>query len=77
MALQLRTTLPDGVPGPAYQREIARLLDNTAHDILSGVPPEKYQGAVARYQVLLEMLMFAEQEVEKMNNPQGEAIADE
>jgi hypothetical protein len=73
MALQLRTTLPDGVSGQAYQREIARLLDNAAMDILNGVPPERYQAAVARYAVLHELLAFAEDEVEKQH--QGESIA--
>ncbi len=73
MALQLRTTLPDGVPGPLYQREIARLLDNAAHAILEGVPPEEYRGWVARYAVLVELLGFAEEYVSKQEK--GEAIA--
>lgn len=73
MALQLRTTLPDGVPGAAYQREIARLLDNAAHAILEGVPPEKYQSWVARYAVLVELLDFAEDYTAR--EAQGEDIA--
>lgn len=73
MALQLRTTLPDGVPGPAYQREIARLLDDSAMAILEGVPPDRYQAATARYAVLMELLQFAEEYVEK--STQGETIA--
>lgn len=73
MALQLRTTLPDGVPGHAYQREIARLLDNAAMDILNGVTPDRYPAAVARYAVLHELLAFAEEQIEKQN--QGESIA--
>lgn len=59
MALQLRTTLPDGVPGAAYQREIARLLEAAALDILQGVPPDRYPAFVERYKVLIELLDFA------------------
>lgn len=75
MALQLRTTLPDGVSGQAYQREIARLLDNAALDILNGVSPENYPAAVARYAVLHELLAFAEDYVDKVH--QGEISEDE
>lgn len=74
MALQLRTTLPDGVPGAAYQREIARLLESAAADILGGVPPERYAAFVERYKVLHELLQFAEDYVDKQNQ-QGETIA--
>lgn len=73
MALQLRTTLPDGVPGALYQREIARLLDDAAHAILSGVPLDRYQSWTARYAVLIELLDFAEDYVAK--SQQGEDIA--
>lgn len=73
MALQLRTTLPDGIPGGLYQREIARLLDNAAHAILEGVPPEEYRGWVARYTVLIELLQFAEDYVAHLEK--GESVA--
>ena len=73
MALQLRTTLPDGVPGALYQREIARLLDSAAMDLLGGVPPERYQGFLERYKVLHELLQFAEEYVAAQQK--GEDIA--
>lgn len=73
MALQLRTTLPDGVPGALYQREIARLLDTAARAILEGVPADEYRGWVARYAVLVELLNFAEDYVAQQ--AKGENIA--
>lgn len=75
MGLQLRTTLPEGVSGAAYGREIARLLENAAQDILSGVPPERYPAAVERYRVLNELLAFAEDRVAAQ--AQGEIKDDE
>lgn len=41
-------------------REIARLTENAAQDILNGVPPERYLAAVARYEVLLELMRYME-----------------
>lgn len=76
MALQLRTTLPDGVPGPAYQRKIAQLLEDAASDILGGVAPERYAAFVERYKVLHELLRFAEDYVDDQNK-QGETIVPE
>lgn len=73
MALQLRTTLPDGVPGALYQREIAMKLDQAAHAILSGVPLDKYIEWQTRYVVLIELLDFAEDYVSKQEK--GENIA--
>lgn len=73
MALQLRTTLPDGVPGPLYQREIATKLDQAAHAILGGVPADKYIEWQTRYMVLVELLEFAEDYIAKQ--AQGESIA--
>lgn len=74
MTLQLRTTLPDGVPGVLYQREIAKLLDQAAMQLLEGVPPERYTAFVERYKVLHELLAFAEDYVANQQ-AQGEDIA--
>lgn len=42
----------------ALGKEIARLLENAAQDILGGVTLEQYLPAVARYQVLLQLMDF-------------------
>lgn len=63
MGLQIRITLPEGISGAAYGREIARRLQNAAQDILSGTPPERYLEAVTRYEVLKELVAFAEERV--------------
>lgn len=42
----------------ALGKEIARLLENAAGDILGGVTPEQYPAAVSRYLVLRELMDF-------------------
>lgn len=65
MAFQFRVTLPQGVSGEEYATEIARKLEDAAQDVLTGVPPDRYHAAVARYQVLLELMQFAQDTVNK------------
>ena len=60
MSLQTRVTAPVGVPGELLAREIAQKLQQSADQILSGVPPEQYPAAVERYKVLHELLRFME-----------------
>ena len=59
--LQLRTVMPSGVGGAAYARRISEMMEDAATMLLSGaITPEKYPAAVARYQVLKELVDFAE-----------------
>ena len=60
MSLQTRVTVPTGVPGDLLAREIGIKLQQTAEEILTGVPPDKYNGAVERYKVLYELLRWME-----------------
>lgn len=56
MALQTKVTFPTGVPGEIIARAVAIKLQDTADILLSGMPPEKYLGAVERYRVLQELM---------------------
>ena len=60
MSLQTRVTVPTGVPGDLLAREIGIKLQQTAEEILTGVAPDKYNGAVERYKVLYELLRWME-----------------
>ena len=60
MSLQTRVTTPTGVPGDLLSREIGIKLQQTAEEILTGLPPDKYVGATERYRVLFELLRFME-----------------
>ena len=60
MTLQTRVTTPTGVPGDLLAREIGIKLQQTAEEILTGLPPDKYVGATERYRVLFELLRFME-----------------
>lgn len=60
MSLQTRVTTPTGVPGDLLAREIGVKLQQTAEEILTGLPPDKYVGATERYRVLFELLRFME-----------------
>ena len=75
MALQLRTTLPDGVPGAVYQRAIADKLTQAAEAILGGISADKYVEWQSRYAVLHELLRVAEEYVDEQ--AKGETIATE
>lgn len=59
MALQMRTVVPP-VSGAAYAKEVTRLLEATAAMLLAGVPVHRYEALQARYQVLNELVRFAE-----------------
>lgn len=56
MSLQTKVTFPTGVPGEVIARAIAVKLQDTAEILLSGMPPERYTGAVERYRVLQELM---------------------
>lgn len=61
MSLQTRATFPTGVPGDALGREIAAKLKQSGDMLLSGLPVEKYLGAVERHRVLEELMLFMEE----------------
>lgn len=60
MSLQTKVTYPTGVSGEALGREIAVKLQQSADMILSGLPLDKYVGAVERHRVLGELMRFME-----------------
>jgi hypothetical protein len=60
MSLQTRVTVPATIPGDLLAREIGVKLQQTAEEILTGVQPDKYPGAVERYKVLYELLIWME-----------------
>ena len=60
MSLQTRVSVPTGVPGEILARAIAIKLQDTADQLLSGMPPEKYLGAVERHRVLQELMQVME-----------------
>ena len=60
MALQTKVSVPTGVPGDAIGREIAEKLKQSGDMLLSGLPVEKYLGAVERHRVLEELMRFME-----------------
>lgn len=75
MSLQTRVTTPTGVPGDLLSREIGIKLQQTAEQILAGVPPEKYLAAVERYKTLYELLMYMENYIAEQ--AKGEAPLDD
>ncbi len=75
MSLQTRVTVPSGIPGELLAREIGVKLQNISEEILAGVPPEKYHGAVERYKVLHELLRWMEDYV--ATQAQGEGKLDD
>lgn len=76
MSLQTRVTTPTGVPGDLLAREIGIKLQQTAEDILTGLPPDKYVGATERYRVLYELLRFMEDYIAEQAKGEG-ALDDE
>jgi len=65
VSLQIRTRLPETVSGSLIAREVARLLNDTAEEMLSGVPVEKYPSALARYAILSQLAGFIEDAAQK------------
>jgi hypothetical protein len=76
VSLQTRVTTPTGVPGDLLAREIGIKLQQTAEDILTGLPPDKYVGATERYRVLYELLRFMEDYIAEQAKGEG-ALDDE
>ena len=60
MSLQTKVSTPTGVPGEVLSRAIAIKLQDTADDLLRGMDPAKYLGAVERYRVLQELMQVME-----------------
>ena len=76
MALQTKVSVPTGVPGEVLARAIAIRLQDTADILLSGMPPEKYLGAVERYRVLQELMQVMEDYIAEQATGEG-ALDDE
>ncbi len=75
MSLQTRATYPTGVPGDVLGREIAEKLKQSGDMLLSGLPVEKYVGAVERHRVLEELMRFMEDYIAEQ--AKGEKALDE
>ena len=76
MALQTKVSVPTGVPGEVLTRAIAVKLQNTADILLSGMPPEKYLGAVERYRVLQELMQVMEDYIAEQAKGEGKLDED-
>jgi hypothetical protein len=71
--------MPEGINGAALGRKIAQMLEDTAREMLQGVPPEKYPGAVERYRVLTELNDFILDRIDaqKAAEAKGEILEDD
>lgn len=76
MALQTKVSTPTGVPGEVLARAIAIKLQDTADQLLSGMPPEKYLGAVERYRVLQELMQVMEDYIAEQAKGEGKLDED-
>lgn len=60
MALQIRTVVPPGVGGASWAAEVGRMMEDTAQQLLNGVPLHRYEAMQGRYQALRELISWAE-----------------
>ncbi len=76
MSLQTKVSVPTGVPGDVIGREIAEKLKQSGDMLLSGLPVEKYLGAVERHRVLEELMSFMHDHIAEQAKGEG-ALDDE